>query len=97
MRSVPVVVIDEYPQDPLKVRLVENKEPVETLSTDGAHKTLGNRVGLWRAKRCLNDLNSVASEDLIKPVGEFLPDHESKTVSVPNGPPAPRTRAAPAG
>jgi hypothetical protein len=31
MRPVPVVVIDEYPQDPLKVRPVQNKEPVETL------------------------------------------------------------------
>jgi hypothetical protein len=98
MRPVPVVVIDEHPKDPLKVRLVQDKEPVEALPTGGAHKPLGNRVGLWRAKRCPNDRNSVASEDLIKPLGEFSdPDHESKTGSVPNGPPAPTTRAAPAG
>jgi hypothetical protein len=45
MRPVPVVVIDEHPKDPLKVRLVQDKEPVEALPTGGAHKPLGNRVG----------------------------------------------------
>ena len=31
MWPVPVVVIDEYVKDPLKVLLVQNQEPVETL------------------------------------------------------------------
>jgi hypothetical protein len=57
MRPVPVVVINERPKDPLKVRLVQDKEPVEALPTGGAHKPLGNRVGLGRAKRCPNDRN----------------------------------------
>jgi hypothetical protein len=65
-------VIDEHLNDPLKVLLVQNQEPVETLRTGRAHKPLGNHVGLWRAKRCLNDLNSIASEDLIKLLGELL-------------------------
>ena len=98
MRPVPVVVIDEHPKDPLKVRLVQNKEPVETLPTGGAHKPLGNRVGLWRAKRCPNDRNSVASEDLIKPVGEFLiPISNQKPYRFRTVRQRPTTRAAPAG
>jgi hypothetical protein len=50
-------------KDPLEVLRAQNEEPVETFRTDRAHKSLGNPVGLWRAKRCLNDLNPVASED----------------------------------
>jgi hypothetical protein len=71
MRPESVVVIHECLEDPLTVPLAQHEEPIETLRADRAHKPLGNAVGLWRAKRCPHDLNSVASEDLVKPVGEF--------------------------
>jgi hypothetical protein len=67
MRPVSVVVIHECLEDPL-VPLAQHEEPIETLRADRTHKPLGNAVGLRRAKRCPNDLNSVASEDLVKAV-----------------------------
>jgi hypothetical protein len=47
MRPVPVVVIDKHLKDPLKVLLVQDEGPVETLRARRAHKPLGNAVGLW--------------------------------------------------
>jgi len=72
MWPVPVVVVDEHCENPLKVPVVQNQQPVETFRADGAHEPLGDSVGLWRAKRRTNDLNPLASEHLIKPIGEFL-------------------------
>ena len=69
---VPVVMIDEHFKGSLEVLLVQNQQPVETLRADGAHESLGDTVGLGRAKRRTNDLNPLASEHLVKPVGEFL-------------------------
>jgi hypothetical protein len=39
---------------------------------DGAHESLGDSVGLWRPKSRTNDLSPLASERLIKLIGEFL-------------------------
>jgi hypothetical protein len=72
MWPVPVVVIDEHLKDSLKVLLVQNQEPVETFRAGGAHEPLGNRIRLWRAARRPNDLHAVASEDVVKTIGEFL-------------------------
>src|SRR4051794_37097908 len=71
MSPMPVVVIHEHSKDPLKVRLVQNQPPVETFRAGGARESLGNPVGLWRAKRRPNDLNSFATEHVVKMVGEF--------------------------
>ena len=72
MWPVAVVVVDKHFKDPLKVLLVQNQQPVETFRPDGAHESLGDSVGLWRAKRCTNDLNPFASEHVVKSIGEFL-------------------------
>ena len=69
---VPVVMIDEHFKGPLEVLLVQNQQLVETFRADGAHESLGDTVGLGRAKRRTNNLNPLASEHLVKPVGEFL-------------------------
>jgi hypothetical protein len=70
--AVPVVVVHEHVKEPLKVLLVQNQQAVETFRAGGAHEPLGNPAGLWRAKRRTNDLNPVASEHVVKTVGEFL-------------------------
>ena len=72
MGPVTVVVIDERRNDPLKVWLVQNQQPVETLGTGRAHEPLGNAVRLWRAKRRSDDLNSLRSKHFVECVGEFL-------------------------
>ena len=72
MWPVSVVMIDEHLEDPLKVLLVQNQQPVETFRAGGAHEPLGHPVGLRRAKRRANDLDPVAPEHFVKPAGEFL-------------------------
>ena len=72
MWSVPVVMFDERLEDPFQVLLVENQQPVETLRADGAHESLGDPVGLWRATGRPHDLNALASEHVVKTIGKFL-------------------------
>src|SRR5262245_64654612 len=72
MWPVPVVMVDEHFKDPLEVLLVQNQQPVETFRADRAHQSLGDAIGLRRAKRRTNDLNPFASEHVVKPIGEFL-------------------------
>src|SRR5262245_39826642 len=72
MWPVPVVLIDEDFKNSLKVRLVQDQQPIEALRTGCAHESLGNPIRLWRAKRRTNDLNVVTSEHVVKTRGEFL-------------------------
>ena len=72
MGPVPVVVIDEDLKNPLKMLLVQDQQPIETLRTGCAHEPLGHPIRLWRLKRGTNDLNVVASEDVVKTIGEFV-------------------------
>ena len=72
MGPVPVVVVHEHIENPLKVLLVQNQQPVETFRADSAHEPLGHAVGLRRAKRRANDLDPVTPEHLVKSLGEFL-------------------------
>src|SRR5215217_427908 len=50
----------------LEVSAVEDQEPVETLSANGADEALGDRVRLRRAHRCFDDLDAFACEDGIE-------------------------------
>jgi hypothetical protein len=59
---VAVVMLDEDAKHPLEMAVVEDKEPVETLSSDGADETLGNRVGFRCTHRRADDLDPLASE-----------------------------------
>ena len=72
MWSVPVVMFDERLEDPFQVLLVENQQPVETLRADGAHKSLGGPVGLWRATWRPHDLYALGSEHVVKTISKFL-------------------------
>ena len=66
VRAVAIVVIREDGQDPLKVLLVQNQQPVETLRANGAHKPLRDAVCLRRATRRANDLEPFASKHLVE-------------------------------
>jgi hypothetical protein len=48
MRPVIVVVIHEHPEGPLEMLLVQDQQPVQTLRTNGAHKSLRHSVRLNR-------------------------------------------------
>ena len=48
----------------VKVLLVQNEQPVETLRADSAHEPLGHSVGLRGANRRANDFDPVTPEHL---------------------------------
>ena len=72
MGPVFVVMGYEHLENALKVFLVQNEQPVETLRADGAHEPLGHPVGLRGAERRANDFDPVTPEHVVKLVGEFL-------------------------
>ena len=55
----------------LEVSAVEDQEPVETLSANGADEALGDRVRLRRPKRCADDFDALASEHLVEGAAEL--------------------------
>ena len=69
----PVLVVGghEHIKNTHKVLLVQNQHPVETFRASRAHKPLSHPVGLRRAKRRANDLDPVASKNLVKSVVNF--------------------------
>lgn len=72
MGPVFAVMGREQVENTLKVCLVQNEQPVETLRADGAHEPLRHPVGLRCAKGCTHDLDPVTSEYVVKSVGKFL-------------------------
>ena len=64
MGPVFVVMGREHLQHTLKVCLVQNEQPVETLRTDGAHEPLSHPVGLRGAERRANDFDPVTTKHL---------------------------------
>ena len=63
MWPVAVVVAGEDAEHALKVTLVHDQEPVETLGADGADETLGGCVRRRRSHRRLDELDAFADED----------------------------------
>jgi hypothetical protein len=72
MRPVAIVMIREHGEDPLKMLVVQDQEPVETFGANSPHKSLRHAIRLRGAKRRANDLRPNASKHLVKTVGEFL-------------------------
>ena len=92
MGPVFVVMGHEHLEHTLKVCLVQNEQPVETLRADGAHEPLGHPVGLRGAERRANDFDPVTPEHVVKLVGELSgPDRESGSERVPGGTPTSRS------
>ncbi|MFT5267286.1 MAG: hypothetical protein ACI88C_000710, partial [Acidimicrobiales bacterium] len=77
MWPVLVVVVDVVGDELLYVVLVPDDgagQPfglLEELSADGSDPAFGERVGHWRADRCLENLESFGSEDLVEGIDEL--------------------------
>jgi hypothetical protein len=82
VRTVCVVVIDELAEHVLEVATVQDDEPVEAFSADGADEALGDRIRLWRAHRRLDHVDVFAGEDGIevaRVLGVAISDQEAET------------------
>src|SRR5260221_946067 len=66
MRPLAIVMTGEHGDDPLKMLVVQDQQPVETLGANGPHKSLRHAIRLRRAKRRANDLKPTASKHLSK-------------------------------
>jgi hypothetical protein len=71
VRTIAVVVREILGQDLLEMTASEDKEPVQTLSADGADKTLGERVRLWGSNRSHDDPDALGAEHLVEAGGEL--------------------------
>jgi hypothetical protein len=66
-----VVVVDVDAEHLLKLSPTDDQDPVESVAADGAHPALGERVRLRRPERCADDLDALASEDLVEDTAEL--------------------------
>ena len=62
MWRVPVVVVYEHGEDPLKVLLVQNQHLVETFRADGAHERSATTLACG-TRNGAEDLDSVATRE----------------------------------
>src|ERR1700730_9943073 len=72
MGPMPIVVIDERGDSPLKMSLIQDQQPIEALRSSGPHKPLGHTVRLRNAKRRPDDLHANAPKHVIEAVGKLL-------------------------
>jgi len=63
---VAVVVVDEDSEHPVEMPSAEDQEPVEAFGASRPDEALGDRVGLRRANRGADDLETLASEDRVE-------------------------------
>jgi hypothetical protein len=61
-----VVVLGIAVEDALEMPSVHDEEIVETLRSDSPHETLSVGVRVWRSERCLADLGTFRSKDLVE-------------------------------
>jgi len=73
--SLPVVVIEIGLQHGLKVEFGEDKDPVETFSSNGSHESLGVGICPRGSPRGANDLDSLG-------LGYFIEDLSESKVTV---------------
>jgi hypothetical protein len=71
MRPMPVVLHDVDVQHALELRAADDQDPVEALAPHRTDKALGVRIGTRRLDRRLDDLEPLASEDLVERGGEL--------------------------
>ena len=72
MRSVDVRVVHEHGDNSLAMSLVQDRQPVETFGTNGAHEPLRHTIRLQGTKRRANNLEASPSKYLVKTVAELL-------------------------
>jgi hypothetical protein len=61
-----VVVVDVDAQGAVELALSADQQPVQALGPCAPHEALGVRVGLWRAKRRLDNVDAFGAEDVVK-------------------------------
>ena len=71
MRPVCVVVVDVNAQDVFELSAACDQKPVEAVAADGADPALGERVRVRRPERCADDLDALASEDVVEGAAEL--------------------------
>ena|SRR5438552_18262862 len=71
MGPMAVVVVDVDAENLLKLSPADDQDPVEAVAADGADPALGERVRLRRPERGADDLDAVASEDLVERAAEL--------------------------
>ena len=74
-----IVVSEVLDEHLLKVTATEDEEPVQTLSADGAHESLGERVRTGSSNRGPYDADALGGEYLVEAGGELrvsIPDEE---------------------
>jgi hypothetical protein len=68
---VSVVVVDVDAEDVLELFAARDQEPVEAVAANGPDPPFGERVRVWCPKRGADDLDRLASEDVVEGAAEF--------------------------
>ena len=71
VRAVSVVVIDEFAEDRVELRAMENQQPVETLASCSADEPLGERVRTRGPNRRANDPDALCGKHLVEARSEL--------------------------
>ena len=66
MRTMAVVVPGVAAEDALEMSCVHDEEMIQALGTDRPHEPFGVGVGVRGPKRCLEDLGTFRSKDLVE-------------------------------
>ena len=66
-----VVMVDIDTEHLLELSPADDQDPVEAVAPDSADPALGERVRLRRPERRADDLDTVASEDLVEHLAEL--------------------------
>jgi hypothetical protein len=64
-------MVDVDPEHLLKLPPADDQDPLEAVAPDGADPALGERVRLRRPKGRVEDLDALASEDLVEGFAEL--------------------------
>ena len=72
MWPVTIVMVNEDPEDALKMLAVRDQQPVQTLGPNGANEPFRHRVRCWRLWRRSHHLQAGAAKDRVEPTREFL-------------------------
>ncbi len=68
---VGVVMVDVDAEDVLELSSADDQDPVEAVAADGSDPTFGERVRFRRPERCANDLDALASKDVVEGAAEL--------------------------
>jgi len=64
-------MVDVDAEDVLELSPADDQDPVEAVAADGSDPTFGERVRLRRPERCADDLDALASEDVVEGAAEL--------------------------